>query len=313
MYSPWGITFDPAEEVVINDRVFVIGLDYLYRKAMKLFETQKLLPYAEKVAQRLLIQPAEVPSEGHYTESPALKTYFKTMRALQEVKKSQGAVVKDLPEFQFIIRVLESGLFGEPIYEEKLLPVGRDPLSKALRAQAGKAWNIPILIESAYQFAAGTNDFSLVSLAARSHDPVTVTALRESVVLYAEVASFGIVEEPQYRYLWRVSREIGEAGNAFIRAFYEITGHQLPTASPENAGVFAKAFSDNEIVGRCVRIGDSGAGQPPYYHWAIYMTNWKDPNTLQVEDFWHPEVITTEKYRSFNPRRGPVKVRLDSA
>ncbi len=310
MFSPWKVTLNPDHEVVVNDRMLVIGLDYLYREAMKQFEAGKLLPCAESVAKRLGVQPAEVPIEGYYTESPALKTYFKTMRALQNAHESQGTIVRDLHEFKFIIHVLESGLFGEPVYEGKLIPVGRDPLSKALQQNAGIAWNIPVLVESAYQFAARSNDFSLVGLAARTHDPVVLTALRESVVLYAELGHFGMTEEPEYRYLWRVSRGMAEAVNTFIRKFNKITGHQLPFAVEENAVFFAKAFSDNEIIGRCVRIGDSGAGNPPYYHWAIYITDWRDPNTLHVEDFWHQEVITTEKYRSLNPRKGPAQARL---
>jgi hypothetical protein len=37
------------------------------------------------------------------------------------------------------------------------------------------------------------------------------------------------------------------------------------------------------------------------------MTDWHDPNTLQVEDFWHLQVITTSKYRSFKPHMGSAQ------
>jgi hypothetical protein len=202
MPCTWGISFDPAHEAVINNRVFVIGLDSLYRDAMKQFEADKLWPCAQQVAERLHVEPAEVPIEGYYGETPTLKSYFKTMRALQEIEQRRAPAVKGLHEFDFIINLLESGLFGEAVYKNKLLPIGRDPLSKALHKNAGISWSIPTLLESAYQFATAANDFSLVGLAARTHDPVVVTALRESVVLYAKVGHFGIEDEPEY--LWRV-------------------------------------------------------------------------------------------------------------
>jgi len=306
----WQVIFDPEREVIVDDRVFVLGLDYLYREAMKTFEAERLLPCIEQLAQALSVIPEEIPIEGYYTESRALGQYFKTMRALQEVPRAREPQVKGLEAFETLLKILTSGLFGQPVYQGKLLPVGRDPLSKALWKHAGQNWSIPILLESAYQFADGIDDFSLVSLAARTRDPVILTALRESVVLYAEIVSFGIVEEPDHRYSWRVSPEIAERGNQFIRTFNELTESQLPVALAKNAETFALAFSKNEIIGRCVRIGDAGAGQPPYYHWAIYTTNWRAPCSLQVEDFWNSEIITTERYRSFNPHKGSIKARL---
>jgi len=251
----WQVIFDPEREVIVDDRVFVLGLDYLYREAMKTFEAERLLPCVEQLAQALSVTPEEIPIEGYYSESRALRQYFKTMRALQEVPRTREPQVKGLEAFETLLKILTSGLFGEPVYKGKLL-------------------------------------------------------LRESVVLYAEIVSFGCIEEPECRYSWQVSPEITERGNQFIRTFNELTESQLPVALAKNAETFALAFSKNEIIGRCVRIGDSGAGQPPYYHWAIYMTNSRDPNSLQVEDFWNPEIITTEKYRSFNPRKGSIKACL---
>ena len=306
----WNIVPNPNQEVIIDDRVFLIGLDCLYRDQMKWFEADKLLPCAEKMAQVLAVQPADIPVEGYYSESQKLRQYFRTMRALQEVKLEKLPAVTGLFEFQFIMKVLTSGLYGEPVHDDKLLPVGRDPLSRALKQQAGIIWNIPALMETAYEHAANHDDFSLVSLAVRTRDPVVVTVLRESIVLYAEMGHFGIVEEPEFRYIWQVSPEIAEKASRFIQTFNQVTSGELPLANAGNAEIFLKAFTVNQIIGRCVRLGDSGSGQPLYYHWAIYTTDWHNPGALQVEDFWNQKIISTETYRAHDPGKGPVSFRL---
>ena len=306
----WNIVPNPNHDVIIDDRVFLIGLDCLYRDQMKWFEADKLLPCAEKMAQVLAVQPADIPIEGYYTESHKLRQYFQTMRALQEVNVDKQTAVNGLFEFEFIMKILTSGLYGEPVHNDKLLPGGRDPLSRALKQRAGMTWNIPTLMKTAYEYAADHDDFSLVSLAVRTRDPVVVTALRESVVLYAEMGYFGIKEEPQFRYIWRVSPEIAETASRFIQTFNQLTSGELPLANARNAEIFLKAFTENQILGRCVRLGDSGGGQPPYYHWAIYTTNWHNPQALQVEDFWNEKIVTTETYRAHDPGKGPVNFRL---
>lgn len=69
---------------VVDNRVMVLGLDYLYRESMKQVESTKLLECARQVAKRLHIHPSDIPVEGYYAESPELREYFKLMRALQE-------------------------------------------------------------------------------------------------------------------------------------------------------------------------------------------------------------------------------------
>ena len=49
------------ERCVVNNRVFLLGLDALYRKAMKRHERVELLICARKVAGALRIRPADVP------------------------------------------------------------------------------------------------------------------------------------------------------------------------------------------------------------------------------------------------------------
>jgi len=293
--------------IIVDNRVFLLGLDMIYREAMKKYEVATLLPCARKTAESLNLTPAEVPIEGYYGETGGLTNYFKWMRALQEPDISEEPRVKDLAEFQLIMRVLQSGLFGTPVREDRLLPAGRDPLSAALKklAEDGVEWTIPALMSRAHALALGSDDSSLVGLAVRIQDVVVVAALRESVILYAERGSFGIEEEPEV--YWQVDRELADLANRFIMTFNQFSPGAIPMASAENAEYYAHAFKENEILGRCVCLGDSGSGLPPYYHWGIYTTNMFDTNAFAVEDFWNKDLYTTAMYRKYNPRRGPVK------
>ena len=53
---------------VVDDRVFLLGLDYLYREAVKKFERSELLSCARRISKTLDVEPADVPIEGYYTE-----------------------------------------------------------------------------------------------------------------------------------------------------------------------------------------------------------------------------------------------------
>ncbi|HET6892902.1 MAG TPA: hypothetical protein VFH31_17485, partial [Pyrinomonadaceae bacterium] len=139
---------------------------------------------------------------------------------------------------------------------------GRDPLSQALYDTMPE-WSLPRLIETAYKSAEETDDFSLVGLAARVKDAVVLAATRESVVLYAELA-YGAALNP-------------------------------PPPEAAHAGSYWHACKDNEILGRCVRLGYNDAVLPVLqYHWAICRGN----NDTEVQEFWHAEVWTTQRYRS---------------
>src|ERR671930_658665 len=54
------------ERRVIDNRVFLLGLDALYRGAMKQNEGVELLRCAREVAWSLHVAPANVPVEGYY-------------------------------------------------------------------------------------------------------------------------------------------------------------------------------------------------------------------------------------------------------
>lgn len=141
-----------------------------------------------------------------------------------------------------------------------------------------------------------TDDFSLVGLAALVQDAVVLTATRESVVLYAEVMVGSAMIREQPKYSWQVDKELAEQARRFIDTFNTLFGENLPPPEPEQASSYWYACKDNEIQGRCVRLGYNDAVSPVLqYHWAICR---KADYTLIVQEFWHPEVWTTERYRS---------------
>jgi len=290
------VAMQSARVMVVDDRVFMLGLDELYRNAMKSFEIQTLLPCARVVAEKLQVRPANVPIEGYYYETPELEEYFRLMRGLQEVREDRETKVRDLSEFQLMWDLTSSPLYGRPQRKGKLFPVGRDPLSQALR-DTRPDWSLERLVKVAYEVALGRDDYSLVGLAARTQDAVILTAVRESVVLYAEVVCLGVPTEPEFRYEWCVDGALADAANRFIETFDHFVPGALPMAEAANAEEYFKAYTDNEIIGRCVRIGRTPDGTR-HYHWAIAVERFSPEGfELSVDEFWDKELWTTEHYR----------------
>lgn len=188
-------------ERVVDNRVFMLGLDELYRKAMKRHERGELLPCARRVAQVLQVPPADVPVEGYYAEDPELSEYFRLSRTLQQTGEEHVSAVARLPEFQRLLSVASSPLYGRPQHTGKLLPTGDDALSQALE-DTRPEWTVARLTDAAHARAVEMNDISLVGLAARTRDAVVLTAVRESVVLYAKVLRLGAeMSPPRWTYL----------------------------------------------------------------------------------------------------------------
>ncbi len=281
---------------LVDNRSFLLGLDELYRNSMKVLESGRLLPSARAVAEALHVQPANVPIEGYYHETPALEEYFRWMRSLQEQDETAEAQVKHLPEFQLLWEVTNSPLYGRPQREGKLLPVGRDPLSQALR-DTMPHWGVDGLTKAAHAAALKFDDYSLVGLAARIQDAVVLTAARESAVLYAEVVRLSLRREPELEYQWRVDPALAEAANRFIEAFNRFVPGALPRAEAASAKRYYQAYADSEILGRCVRLGQTLDGSQ-YYHWAIVVKVLPGNRfELGVDEFWSKEIWTTQKYR----------------
>jgi hypothetical protein len=282
-----------TERRVVNNRVFLLGLDELYRKAMKARERDELLRCARETANGLSVPAADVPIEGYYVEDERLKEYFRIMRALQKVPKSRESEVAKVEGFKRLKQVIESPIFGPPFDGPFLLSVGEDALSIALK-HSFPDWTVDNLTSEAYDRALGSPDFSLVALAALARDSVVLTALRESVVLYAlAVGGSAMCHEPQY--IWEVDPIIQERAVRFVQTFNDLFDEDLPVPTPENAKEYWMASSEWKIVGRCVRIGFDDSVRPiRHYHWAIDRgADYK----LVVNEFWDTEIWTTATYR----------------
>ncbi len=53
-----------STRVIVDNRMFLLGLDKLYRDAMKKHERSELRQCAQRVANALDLAPAQVPVEG---------------------------------------------------------------------------------------------------------------------------------------------------------------------------------------------------------------------------------------------------------
>jgi len=264
----------------VTNRVFLLGLDDLYRAAMKRHESTELLQCARAVASSLNVEAADVPIEGYYTESVELTEYFRIIRSLQAEPDERRGDVEGSSEFSRIFEVTSSPIFGVPAQSDSLLPAGVDPLTTALRRVPD--WTIEI------------------GLAALTKDPLLLTALRESVVLYAELILAGAApSEPEY--VWEVDEVIETRAGKFVETFNQLFSESLPLPLPENASRFAYASDKSEVLGRCVRIGiDPETSPARHYHWAI---DFSKSYELEVVDFWDTQLWTTEAYRETKMKR----------
>jgi hypothetical protein len=282
-----------ADLRVVNNRVFLLGLDELYREAMKRHERDELLRCAKETASALSVAPAEVPIEGYYTEDEQLTEYFRLIRALQHVPRGLESEVADLVSFRRLRQVTESSIFGPP-FNGFLLSVGEDTLSVALK-KTFPEWTVKNITDTAYACASASSDFSLVALAALSRDAVVLAALRESVVLYAmAVGGSAMRNEPEY--VWEVDEIIRQRAVKFVETFNNLFGERLPYPSPANADDYWMASSAWKVIGRCVRIGFDDSVRPVrQYHWAIDRDAKYRPI---VKEFWDTEIWTTARYRA---------------
>jgi hypothetical protein len=277
----------------VGNRELILGIDHLYRDAMKCLEVDRLLPAAERVASVLGISPAEGPVEGYYGESESLTRYFRWMRALQQVSDNSRAHVASLPDFDLLWSVTQSPLYGVASDAPVLLPARRDALYFALDGLPPAQWTIPDIVEASHREAIARDDCSLVGLACRARDAVCIAALRESVVLYAEVAMAMAARLVRVRYAWAADPELSAAAKRFIDAFNAFVTGALPPADPSSAEAYFHAARNNHILDRCVRIGYNDQVMPvQHYHWAV---DWGQ-DAYQVNAFWSEELWTTERY-----------------
>lgn len=283
------------EQRIVTNRVFLLGLDELYRQAMKRHESAELLQCAEEVASVLSIVPGNGPVEGYYSESPELTRYFQLVRTLQTVPQERKVEVSGVKSFQRLQQVTQSPIFGTPAKQPYLLPASKDALSIAMK-QTFPAWTIANLTAETFHIAIDSDDYSLVAIAALSKDPVVLAACRESVVLYAfaVAGSAYISEEPEY--LWQVDPLIEQRATKFVRIFNQLFNESLPEPTSKHAREYFVACREWKLVGRCVRIGFDDSSKPiRHYHWAIKRGT---DQPLMVEEFWDNELWTTQRYQT---------------
>ena len=294
--------FATKEKRVVDDRVLLLGLDYLYREAIKQHERSELLDCARDLSARLKVNPGSGPVEGYYKEDAELTEYFQLMRALQDVGDSFRPAVASAPSYQRLRAVTSSRVYGDPTDNRKLLPPGRDALSKALWSEPPAAWSITHLAQVAHESSVRDDEISLVGLAARAKDSVVLAALRESVVLYAEIVVGSALRPPKPKYVWEVDSALAHQAARFVATFNDLFDEALPDPSPKNAATFWYAAGENEILGRCVRMGlDDSSPVVRHYHWGICLGG---AGEARVVDFWDPELWTTERFRqSLRPGR----------
>jgi hypothetical protein len=285
------------EKLIVNDRVLVLGLDGVYREDVKVKESSVLLPCARVVAKALDVEEDTGPIEGYYTESERLSEYFQLIRALQGTHVDRRSEVNRMPAFGRLLNVFSSKIYGYVPAHKGVLPRGHDCLAEAME-NGLEPWEMNALLKGSNAAAVEKDDYSIVGLAARLEDAVCVTAVRESVVLYAEVAITAddlddLLREPEYG--WEVSEELATNANRFIDEYNSLFNSKLPAAKPENAKLFFDAYSGNELEGRCVRLGTDIQSTPNrYYHWKIDRSQ---GGSLVASDFWSEELWTTERYR----------------
>ena len=283
------------ETCVVDNQVFLLDLDELYREAMKVQERGELLHHARDLAKRLEVAPANVPIEGYYSEDEHLTEYFRLMRGLQAVDGDRTNEVNRMDGYKRLFAVTSSALFGEATDGGGLFPVGSDALTKAL--QTTQPWTVPLLTAAAQRIAVTGNDCGLATLAAFPGDPVVLAALRESIVLYAMFGKLSAQDELP-RYDWQVDPELAERAECFVATFNELFPHgpALPEPTAINAEQFWVGKDTSRIAGRCVRLGDDASEPPRFYHWGIRILS-GSTGQLEVDEFWSDEVWTTERYR----------------
>jgi len=285
-----------SETLVYNvtNRVFLRGLDALYRAAVKVHEADALLDCAMELAGALDLEPATGAIEGYYAESPRLALYFGLMRSLQAQPAARRAEVAGSPAFARLARVTGSALYGRPVITDSLFPRPMDSLAAAV-LDCAPAWTIPLLVARARERALADDDCSLVGLAARAGDALMLAALAETTVLYRFPPAPGTPAAPEYG--WAVIDDVAGAAARFLAEFEAVFGEALPPAVAASAQAYWYAAEDAPVLMRCVRLGYDPKARPvQHYHWGVHPDR---EGEITVTEFWSPEAWTTQRYAAW--------------
>ena len=280
---------------VVDNRIFLLGLDALYRAAIKPHERGELREAAVCVAQDLGVGPADLPVGGYYAEDRLLTEYYGLVRSLQGVPEERRCDIRHNEAYLRLKTVSESPIFGTPARCGYVLERGRDPLYCAL--EAATEFDVKALTREAHDIATETNCFSLGGLAALSKDAVVLAALRESTVLYTFPAILRVPENlRRVRYAWTVDSELEERARHFVNTFNHLFGESLPAPYERNARCFWEACDLDSVAGRCTRLAvNDSRKRNRYYYWAV---EGSEAEPLAIRDFWAPDIWTTYRYRA---------------
>ena len=284
-----------TEVRVIDNRIFLLGLDYLYRELIKKHERGELLQCARQVIAAHRAEPLDIPVEGYYSEDGSLSEYFRLMRTFQRWWKSVPGTVESCYELQRLREVCSAPLYGRPVYNGALLPQGEDSLTQALY-ETYPNWSVVTLKEHAFKIAHETDDISLAGLAARVQDEVVLAAVRESTALYSLKVIGATLNPPIPQYVWQVDEGLLINARRFIKTFNTLFHENMPPAEPQQADRYWSACKRNNIMGRCIHLGLDDVVQPVrHYHWAVHQVGL---GRYAVQDFWNTDIWTTERYCS---------------
>jgi hypothetical protein len=297
-----------TNEYVVSDFELILGLDSFYREQMQQYETKQLLPLVIELFEKLGVSPKKYPMEGYYYKSEKLKNYFNYIKTLREVSIKHKDDVQNMLGYKKLTELFCSGLYGKYEYDDKILPNVKDPIYYALESLSVENWNVKNILNTAHTIINDTNNTTIIGLGIIIKNPVIVTALRETAVLYADILCAGVPDFTiKYinKYIWNVSKEIEHLANIIIETFNGICPYKIPLAIEKNAKKYYDRFMSNPFDLRCVRIGyDAFSGKN--YHWAIknqeYLTN-----NYKFAEFWDEKHWTTEIAKNDWYRKGELK------
>jgi hypothetical protein len=302
------------DKIVINEHIvgdfeLILALDAFYRHRMQKYETEDLLPLVIEIFQKLGISPDKFPIEGYYYESEKLESYFNYIKTFQQVSIKHKEDLQNMLGYKKLTELYCSGLYGKYEYKDNILPQVKDPVYYAMESLSTEKWNVKNILDMAYTIINDIGNTTIIGLGILLKNPVIVTALRESVVLFPEFYTAG---DPDFtikyinKYIWNVSKEIEKLANTIIEIFNGICPYKIPNATEINAELYYKEFTSNPIDIRCVRIGyDNLSGQN--YHWAIKNQEYLTSNYKFME-FWDEKLWTTEDAKNDSYKKEDLRV-----
>ena len=286
-------------EIIVDNRLFIIGLTELFRSEMKVYEAGTLLPIAQAVCQALAVEPAQVPVEGYYYESEELTHFFKLVRALQRTPMPSAVPKPVLDGIHALRKALHSPAMGRVAESSNVLHLNSSPFTQAL--ETTDQWVMQAIADASQKFVRD-DDAGLVAVACASGDPVAICATRETMAL-TEMVCMASPEEPEVpHFIWQVTAAVEDVAKRFVSALQEATAIMLPPPAPEAAETYAMAARDAYLDGRCILVGQQPPSIGPLYHW--YIDAWA--GAPKVIDFWSNSMWTTEKLRDLPVEKRPT-------